>query len=691
MKISLLLPYWNRQEAANKALESLKIYKDIDLEIIVVDDGSEIPFHPLDGLPIKVIRLPRKDEPRSPVTCWNVAAKAATGEVLVISCVEVIHETPILAELTANVGKDDYVMASAWCPEEDRWHTHSTVIVPDCPPEAGLGFCAALRPELYWRAGGWDEAYREGAGYEDRDWIRRLHFVGAKFIKRDDLKVIHPKSGASIAWGQEKFERNLALFRLKWPETPPVTFVCLNAGNYCGRGAEYVNNLADMVKRNMPYGVRWRFVCLTDDPTGLNDGIDVLPLPPDLKGWWGKLYLFKRGLFEDGTRMVFFDLDTLILNSLEKIIQYQGDMAILRDFYQPNRGAPGVILWKAGCHTCIWDEWEAEGRPENQLGDLGWIEGLDQGRFTKKLDRLQDLFPESFVSFKAHCHPYPPKGAAVVCFHGLPRPHQCDGWVQKIWKVGGGKTPELAREINTHSNVIVDNVKLSCARNLQWLDIQVAHKGIAVIVGGGPSLKHDIEKIRALQDSTIIALNGTAKFLLDHGIKPDWQIILDARKENREFVTEVDRYFIASTCDAGVFDALNGKSVVLYHPHMIGIENHIPNGKPLHLIGGGSTVGMLSMTIAYTQGYRDIRLFGFDSSYSEGQHHAYEQTLNDGEVCVDVICGGRNFKCAAWMVTQAQEFQETALALAELGCEIKVHGTGLLPYVAWQMSIQEAA
>lgn len=451
MKISLLLPYWERQEAADKALESLKQYQNLDLEIIVVDDGSPVPFKAPEGLAIKVIRLPDKQEPKSPVTCWNEAAKVATGDVLVISCIEVIHETPILEELTKDLEKDDYVLAAAWCPEENRWHTHSTVHVPDCPNGTGLGFCAALHGELYRRAGGWGEEYRDGAGYEDRDWIRRLLSVGAKFKIRDDLKVIHPKTGASISWGPEKFKRNLELFQSKWNTKEVITFVCLNAGNYLGMGAKYVNILADSVRRHMPENINWRFVCLTDDTTGVMNGIEFLPLPKDVKGWWGKLYLFKAGLFPEGQRIVFLDLDTVIVGSLEKIIQYRGDMAILKDFYFPQRGAPGVILWKSGAHTRIWTEWEAQGRPENPMGDLWWIESLDQGRFTKTLDRLQDLFPGDFVSYKVSCQKSVPQNTKVVCFHGNPRPHHYPSpWVREAWRM----ETEPVKQINRAQELI---------------------------------------------------------------------------------------------------------------------------------------------------------------------------------------------------------------------------------------------
>jgi len=216
--ISLLLPYWNRQEAADKALASIRThYSDLDLEIIVVDDGSPVPFKIPEGMDIKVIRMPDKTEPKSPINCWNAAAREAASNVLVLSCIEVIHVSPILEQLTKDLEKDEYRHAAAWCPEHGEWHVHSTVEVPDCPKGSALGFCAAIHKELYWRAGGFDEIYREGAGYEDRDFVRKLHSVGARFVKRDDLKVIHPKTGAYINWGKEKFYRNFAIYQSRWP------------------------------------------------------------------------------------------------------------------------------------------------------------------------------------------------------------------------------------------------------------------------------------------------------------------------------------------------------------------------------------------------------------------------------------------------------------------------------------------
>ena len=91
------------------------------------------------------------------------------------------------------------------------------------------------------------------------------------------------------------------------------------------------------------------------------------------------------------------------------------------------------------------------------------------------------------------------------------------------------------------------------------------------------------------------------------------------------------------------------------------------------------------MALAYVMGYRNLHLFGYDSSYSDN-HHAYEQKENDGDVAVDVQVNDRKFKAAPWMIKQAQQFQELARQLADDNTVITVAGDGLLPYIARCMS-----
>jgi hypothetical protein len=149
-------------------------------------------------------------------------------------------------------------------------------------------------------------------------------------------------------------------------------------------------------------------------------------------------------------------------------------------------------------------------------------------------------------------------------------------------------------------------------------------------------------------------------------------------------------HILASQCHPAVFPAA-GPQALVFHPNIPGIERSInAAGRPVHLIGGGSTVGLQAMVIAYVLGYRRIHLAGMDGSYRDGEGHAYAQSLNDGERTIEVIVGGQTFKAAPWMAQQAEEFQVVAAELANMGCEIVIGGDGLLPAVARELAALHA-
>ena len=690
MGTSLILPYWDRQEAADKAFALLdKHYAGMpDFEVVVVDDGNAVPFRvPRCKLNVQVVLLPKKDKPTPQSKAWNAGVKAASYDVVVLSCIEVLHDKPVLQEMRkALQTEDDYLLAATYCPELKEWQCKSDKRWFDLPEGIGPAFLGMLHKSLFHRAGGFDEAYHEGAGYEDRDFARRILKAGGRPVIRDDLAVTHPKACASIAWPAEGFARNEMLYRRKWELDEPINIVCLKAGK--AYGAEYVNILFDMVRRNLKAGYPGMFHCITDDPEGLAEGINVIPLPDDLETWYGKLYMFKRGLFPDGSRCLFFDLDTLILGDIEFLVKYDGQFATLRDFYYPQQVGPAIIAWEAGDFaSSIWEEWESQGKPRHPMGDLWWLNNLDQGRFVKEIDILQDKFPGKFCSFKADCHPYPPKGTAVVCFHGQPRPDNCgEEWVSHTWKVGGTGASELEVICNTASEKIRKNIISACQRDIPWLEIVSPHERQAVIVGGGPSANNTFPEIayRKSLGQVIFACNGAAGWLNERGITPDYQVVIDARPENAKFLTAGSKaQFIASQCDPKVFDTASNP--ILFNLNTEGIADILPQDREIHLISSGTTVGLAALVLAYTQGYRAIHLHGFDSSYDEN-HHAYSQPENDQDQTVNVVVQGQSFKAATWMVKQAQQFQELALQLADADCVITVAGDGLIPFIAKCMS-----
>lgn len=477
---------------------------------------------------------------------------------------------------------------------------------------------------------------------------------------------------------------------------PEIAFACLNAGNYCDRGVEYVNTLFDMVARNMPPGQPFRFVCLTDDkyPAGLDLRIETMELPEDLERWYGKLYLFKRGLFPDGTRLVYLDLDTVIVGGLDQLVGYRGQFATLTDFYFPDRVGPAVMAWEAGDYvSSIWDEWVAQGKPRDGMGDLWWLNNLDQGRFAKRAERLQELFPGQFVSYKVHCNGLPPKGAKVVCFHGHPRPHEVeDEWMAVCWKVGGLSPADQHVSPNTAAVKVAENIAAACALDHPWLALRQRHGEDCAIVGGGPSLKFMLGELRANAEKgmKVFAVNGAHDYLVSQGIAPDAHVIIDARPENARFITQQAKaYYLASQCAPEVFAKAKG-AVTVVHMNTAGVLDSIPQSlKPINLISSGSTVGLAAMAIAYCEGFRAMHLYGMDSSY-EDDHHAYTQPENDEDKVIEAVVGGRKFKCAPWMVRQAQDFQTLSAELANDGCEIHVRSFGMLGHVAWLWARQAA-
>jgi glycosyltransferase involved in cell wall biosynthesis len=226
--ISIVLPYWKRAEVARKCLALYaKHYGGwLDFEVVLVDDGShdfECDEYPW----LTIERLPKKDGPKNPCVPINRGVAASVGDVIVLSGPDILHNSPVLVQMymqLRELGENGYVLAACWYEREKQWHCHSHITADGWhqntrqPKGSGFHFCAMFNRTLWDRAGGFDEDYRDGAYFDDPDWVNRVARAGAVFKIRDDLVVEHTRDdGAYTDWPGGAADRNKALFMQKWP------------------------------------------------------------------------------------------------------------------------------------------------------------------------------------------------------------------------------------------------------------------------------------------------------------------------------------------------------------------------------------------------------------------------------------------------------------------------------------------
>lgn len=253
------------------------------------------------------------------------------------------------------------------------------------------------------------------------------------------------------------------------------------------------------------------------------------------------------------------------------------------------------------------------------------------------------------------------------------------------------KVKDLEFTANISFETLDRNIKNASGRqDAVWLQEEKPHDRVAIIAAGGPSLSQELEYIRFCQKNgeVIFALNGVPKYLFEHGVIPDYHVLLDSLPWVADFVSPdlpMKRYY-SCQCDPSVLDMAPDNT--LWAPYMIGIEEGFPSLRPPY-VQGGTTVGTRALYLAYMLGYRTFRLFGLDSSQAGDVCHAYSQI--GYEEVLDVKCGDKTFKCPPQLMAQAEECQIVLNDLRDKGCDFTIYGNGLLRAIADEMNKQVLA
>ena len=238
---------------------------------------------------------------------------------------------------------------------------------------------------------------------------------------------------------------------------------------------------------------------------------------------------------------------------------------------------------------------------------------------------------------------------------------------------------------NTSDEDLAANVYANTKLDLHWIKPLDVHNGVAIMLGGGASIEGDVEKIRELQadNAIVFAMNGASRWAAGNGIYVDYQVIADAKAETSTLVDPLaQNYLLASQVHPETMAAVLEYALPdLWHLETGNVEKSFaPKDKygGYALIGGGASVGNSAMCVAFTLGFRELHIFGYDSSHKDDRSHAYPQPMNDKIPCVNVEWGGKTYKSSVAMKAQAEKFQLTAQALEQMDVKINLYGDGLL-------------
>lgn len=165
---------------------------------------------------------------------------------------------------------------------------------------------------------------------------------------------------------------------------------------------------------------RPRIICLWDKADQICDTGEmiIMPLTNKEPGTWSRIQIYSPEM-EQYRPFLYVDLDTMIIESLEKIfdlVKDQSKFIVLEDFWQKGKLATGLV-WvpkNSSKVSTIWNHYKK-------------ASGKRMDAYIRKVTK-EDLFwqqlTDSIYDFKLRKNSFLssiPSGADLICFHGKPR------------------------------------------------------------------------------------------------------------------------------------------------------------------------------------------------------------------------------------------------------------------------------
>lgn len=223
----------------------------------------------------------------------------------------------------------------------------------------------------------------------------------------------------------------------------------------------HVNVMRNMVERH--YKRPHRFICITDDATGLDPRIEVIPLwndhaevpnPtwPDGPSCYRRLKLWSREMHALlGPRFVCLDLDAVIVDDVTPLWDRREDFLIFKTHLKHIPLCGSMFAMNTGTQSFVWDAFDPTTSPALATArgcrgsDQGWLTycyGADVPGWTNSdgVYSYMEIAPRRPPSHRRRGAPpiVPgsgplPKNARIVFFTGKPDPWDHEAKTQSPW------------------------------------------------------------------------------------------------------------------------------------------------------------------------------------------------------------------------------------------------------------------
>lgn len=253
--ISICMAYYNRKLQLYKTLETIAESKIKDYEVVIVDDGSS-KHHLLDkneliskfGSNIVLITIPVEEKNHiNSCVAYNMAFEAARYDKIVIQNPECLHATDILSDVAEHLESDSYFAYPVFGMNPFDTMTMSTLsprdrirkFISKCSNGVKKGRRDAARFEKCWfvhpkyfpkyyhyltaitrsdldKVGGFNEEFAHGVGYDDQDFLTRVHQAEISILPRDwhlAAHQYHEHIMADLSDEQKVGRRNFKIYQ----------------------------------------------------------------------------------------------------------------------------------------------------------------------------------------------------------------------------------------------------------------------------------------------------------------------------------------------------------------------------------------------------------------------------------------------------------------------------------------------